>query len=78
VHFDQRPSLMIAGIPIAAGENLRTIWEFKNYIVSDAVSYPEYAASEACSEASAVVEDAWSETTVRRFSFAACLRSVPA
>jgi L-alanine-DL-glutamate epimerase-like enolase superfamily enzyme len=32
---------MVGGIPIAAGENLRTIWEFKNYIVSDAVSYPE-------------------------------------
>jgi L-alanine-DL-glutamate epimerase-like enolase superfamily enzyme len=32
---------MVGGIPIAAGENLRTNWEFKNYIVSDAVSYPE-------------------------------------
>jgi L-alanine-DL-glutamate epimerase-like enolase superfamily enzyme len=29
------------GIPIAAGENLRSLWEFKNYIVADAVSYPE-------------------------------------
>lgn len=29
------------GVPIAAGENLRTLWEFKNYIVSEAVSYPE-------------------------------------
>src|SRR5947209_4094543 len=29
------------GIPIAAGENLRSLWEFKNYIVSNAVSYPE-------------------------------------
>jgi L-alanine-DL-glutamate epimerase-like enolase superfamily enzyme len=29
------------GIPIAAGENLRSLWEFKNYIVANAVSYPE-------------------------------------
>ncbi len=29
------------GIPIAAGENLRTLWEFKNYIAAGAVSYPE-------------------------------------
>lgn len=29
------------GMPIAAGENLRTLWEFKNYIAAGAVSYPE-------------------------------------
>jgi L-alanine-DL-glutamate epimerase-like enolase superfamily enzyme len=29
------------GVPIAAGENLRSLWEFKNYISSGAVSYPE-------------------------------------
>src|SRR5947207_4299422 len=29
------------GVPIAAGENLRSLWEFKNYIVAGAVSYPE-------------------------------------
>jgi L-alanine-DL-glutamate epimerase-like enolase superfamily enzyme len=29
------------GVPIAAGENLRTLWEFKNYIANGAVSYPE-------------------------------------
>jgi L-alanine-DL-glutamate epimerase-like enolase superfamily enzyme len=29
------------GVPIAAGENLRSLWEFKNYIESRAVSYPE-------------------------------------
>ena len=29
------------GVPIAAGENLRTLWEFKNYIAAGAVSYPE-------------------------------------
>jgi L-alanine-DL-glutamate epimerase-like enolase superfamily enzyme len=29
------------GVPIAAGENLRTLWEFKQYIVSGAVTYPE-------------------------------------
>lgn len=29
------------GVPIAAGENLRSLWEFKTYIVSGAVSYPE-------------------------------------
>src|SRR6201996_4824628 len=29
------------GVPIAAGENLRSLWEFKNYIASGAVSYPE-------------------------------------
>jgi len=33
--------LAAGGVPIAAGENLRTLWEFKNYIVSGAVSYPE-------------------------------------
>jgi L-alanine-DL-glutamate epimerase-like enolase superfamily enzyme len=33
--------LAAAGVPIAAGENLRTLWEFKNYIASGAVSYPE-------------------------------------
>jgi L-alanine-DL-glutamate epimerase-like enolase superfamily enzyme len=29
------------GIPIAAGENLPSLWEFKNYIAAGAVSYPE-------------------------------------
>ena len=29
------------GLPIAAGENLRTLWEFKQYIASSAVTYPE-------------------------------------
>jgi len=29
------------GLPIAAGENLRTLWEFKLYIASGAVTYPE-------------------------------------
>ena len=29
------------GVPIAAGENLRSLWEFKNYIEAGAVSYPE-------------------------------------
>jgi L-alanine-DL-glutamate epimerase-like enolase superfamily enzyme len=29
------------GLPIAAGENLRTIWEFKLYIAGGAVTYPE-------------------------------------
>jgi L-alanine-DL-glutamate epimerase-like enolase superfamily enzyme len=29
------------GVPIAAGENLRSLWEFKSYIAGDAVSYPE-------------------------------------
>lgn len=29
------------GLPIAAGENLRTIWEFKLYVASGAVTYPE-------------------------------------
>jgi L-alanine-DL-glutamate epimerase-like enolase superfamily enzyme len=33
--------LAAGGVPIAAGENLRTLWEFKNYIASGAVSYPE-------------------------------------
>ncbi len=33
--------LVAGGVPIAAGENLRTVWEFKNYIVKGAVSYPE-------------------------------------
>jgi L-alanine-DL-glutamate epimerase-like enolase superfamily enzyme len=36
-----RRILARGGLPIAAGENLRTLWEFKNYIASDAVSYPE-------------------------------------
>jgi L-alanine-DL-glutamate epimerase-like enolase superfamily enzyme len=30
-----------SGMPIATGENLRTLWEFKNYIAAGAVSYPE-------------------------------------
>jgi L-alanine-DL-glutamate epimerase-like enolase superfamily enzyme len=29
------------GLPIAAGENLRTIWEFKLYVAAGAVTYPE-------------------------------------
>jgi L-alanine-DL-glutamate epimerase-like enolase superfamily enzyme len=29
------------GLPIAAGENLRTLWEFKIYIAGGAVTYPE-------------------------------------
>lgn len=29
------------GIPIAAGENLRTLWEFKQLIASGGVTYPE-------------------------------------
>ena len=29
------------GVPIAAGENLRSLWEFKNYIAAGGVSYPE-------------------------------------
>jgi L-alanine-DL-glutamate epimerase-like enolase superfamily enzyme len=36
-----RRMLAQGGVPIAARENLRTLWEFKNYIVSDAVSYPD-------------------------------------
>jgi L-alanine-DL-glutamate epimerase-like enolase superfamily enzyme len=29
------------GLPIAAGENLRSVWEFKQYIAAGAVTYPE-------------------------------------
>jgi L-alanine-DL-glutamate epimerase-like enolase superfamily enzyme len=29
------------GLPVAAGENLRTLWEFKQYIAAGAVSFPE-------------------------------------
>ena len=29
------------GLPIAAGENLRSLWEFKTYIAAEAVTYPE-------------------------------------
>lgn len=29
------------GLPIAAGENLRSLWEFKAYIEAQAVTYPE-------------------------------------
>jgi L-alanine-DL-glutamate epimerase-like enolase superfamily enzyme len=29
------------GLPIAAGENLRSLWEFKTYIGAGAVTYPE-------------------------------------
>ena len=36
-----RRILAQGGIAIAAGENLRTLWEFKSYIANDAVSYPE-------------------------------------
>jgi L-alanine-DL-glutamate epimerase-like enolase superfamily enzyme len=33
--------LAAGGVPVAAGENLHTLWEFKNYIANGAVSYPE-------------------------------------
>lgn len=33
--------LATTGMPIAAGENLRSLWDFKNYIGASAVSYPE-------------------------------------
>jgi L-alanine-DL-glutamate epimerase-like enolase superfamily enzyme len=33
--------LAAGGVPIAAGENLRSLWEFKSYIAGGAVSYPE-------------------------------------
>lgn len=29
------------GVPIAAGENLRSLWEFKQYVAAGAVSFPE-------------------------------------
>ena len=29
------------GVPVAAGENLRSLWEFKLYVAGGAVSYPE-------------------------------------
>lgn len=29
------------GVPIAAGENLRSLWEFKQYVATGAVSFPE-------------------------------------
>jgi L-alanine-DL-glutamate epimerase-like enolase superfamily enzyme len=29
------------GLPVAAGENLRTVWEFKQYIAGGGVTYPE-------------------------------------
>lgn len=29
------------GLPVAAGENLRTVWEFKQYIACGGVTYPE-------------------------------------
>jgi L-alanine-DL-glutamate epimerase-like enolase superfamily enzyme len=29
------------GVPVAAGENLRTLWEFKQYIAGQGVTYPE-------------------------------------
>lgn len=29
------------GVPVATGENLRTLWDFRNYIAADAVSFPE-------------------------------------
>lgn len=29
------------GVPVAAGENLRTLWEFKQYIAAGAVTFPE-------------------------------------
>ena len=29
------------GVPVAAGENLRTLWEFRTYIATGAVTYPE-------------------------------------
>jgi len=33
--------LSAGGMPVAAGENLRTLWEFKAYIAAGALSYPE-------------------------------------
>lgn len=33
--------LQEGGLPIAAGENLRTLWEFKHLIASGGVTYPE-------------------------------------
>ena len=33
--------LNAVAVPIAAGENLHTLWEFTNYIATGAVSYPE-------------------------------------
>src|SRR6201990_1938653 len=33
--------LAAGGVPIAAGENWPSLWEFKNYIAANAVSYPE-------------------------------------
>lgn len=33
--------LAAGGVPIAAGENLRSLWDFKTYIASGALSYPE-------------------------------------
>jgi len=33
--------LQSGGLPIAAGENLRTLWEFKLYIAGGGVTYPE-------------------------------------
>jgi L-alanine-DL-glutamate epimerase-like enolase superfamily enzyme len=29
------------GLPVAAGENLRSLWDFKNYIAAGAVTFPE-------------------------------------
>lgn len=29
------------GLPVAAGENLRSLWEFKQYVAAGAVTYPE-------------------------------------
>lgn len=29
------------GLPVAAGENLRSLWEFKQYVAAGAVSFPE-------------------------------------
>ena len=29
------------GLPVAAGENLRTLWEFRHLIASGGVTYPE-------------------------------------
>ena len=39
--FGHARIMAAGGVPIAAGENLRSLWEFKNYIAAGAVSYPE-------------------------------------
>jgi len=34
--------LSAGGVPVAAGENLRSLWEFKAYIAGGALSYPKH------------------------------------